>query len=70
MDKITKEEDDGYTSNNTANNTANNTRRSDVTTMTDKPGSCDCGEELLSPDKGSSGHSGQPHQDTDRKSVV
>lgn len=60
MDKMSKEEDDGCTSNTTTNNTS----RSDVTTMTDKPGSCDCGEELLSPDSGSPGHSGQPHQDT------
>lgn len=57
MEKMDKAEDDECPNNSSSS-------RTDVTTMTDKPSSCDSGEELLSPGTGSQGHDGQPQQNT------
>jgi len=57
MEKLDKTEEDDCLK-------SSKSSRTDVTTMTDKPSSCDSGEELLSPGTGSPGHSGHPLQNT------
>ena len=59
MEKMDKAEDEDC-----PNKCSSSSSRTDVTTMTEKPSSCDSGEELLSPGRGSPGRSGHEHQNT------